>query len=85
MSQPQQQLMVVDPSGQSGGSAAPSRLEGALLSKLNRVEAALSGSAGGSQRVWPIVLTGIGAGIAGALAGYMVGGMICRMRRVVGG
>lgn len=39
----------------------------------------------GKPRVWPwALLAGVGGAIAGALAGYMVGGVVCRLKKVTG-
>lgn len=37
------------------------------------------------RKVWPwALLAGVGGAIAGALTGYMVGGTVCRLKRIVG-
>ena len=54
---------------------------------LGWAPAMLAEVTGGNMKakVWPwALLAGVGGAIAGALAGYMVGGVVCRLKKVTG-
>lgn len=56
-----------------------------LVARLGQMEAALAGAGITPRRsVWPMLLAGVGGGIAGAIIGYAAGGFVCRVRKTVG-
>lgn len=57
-----------------------------LMARLGQVEAALAGvGITPKQSVWPMLLAGVGGGIAGAIIGYVAGGFVCRVRKGIAG